>query len=61
MPTIKLKLNTDSINQALKEVKAYQRKVEQAPQKLIEYLTAQGVEIAKMNVSDMNAYDSGEL
>ena len=61
MPTIKLKLNTDSINQALKELKAYQRKVEQAPQKLIEYLTAQGVEIAKMNVSDMNAYDSGEL
>ena len=45
----------------MKEVKAYQRKVEQAPQKLIEYLTAQGVEIAKMNVSDMNAYDSGEL
>lgn len=61
MLTIKLKLNTDSINQALKEVKAYQKKVEQAPQKLIEYLTAQGVEIAKMNVSDMNAYDSGEL
>ena len=28
---------------------------------MIEYLTAQGVEIAKMNVSDMNAYDSGEL
>ena len=45
----------------LKEAKAYQKKVEQAPQKLIEYLTAQGVEIAKMNVSDMNAYDSGEL
>lgn len=45
----------------MKEVKAYQKKVEQAPQKLIEYLTAQGVEIAKMNVSDMNAYDSGEL
>ena len=61
MLTIKLKLNTDSINQALKEAKAYQKKVEQAPQKLIEYLTAQGVEIAKMNVSDMNAYDSGEL
>ena len=43
MPTIKLKLNTDSINQALKEVKAYQRKVEQAPQKLTtaeSYITA---------------------
>ena len=61
MPAIKLKLNTESLNRALKELKAYQKKVEQAPQKLIEYLTKQGVEIAKMNVQDMNAYDSGEL
>ena len=61
MPIIKLKLNTESISQALKQIKEYQEKVEQAPQKLIEYLIRQGVEIAKMNVSDMNAYDSGEL
>ena len=61
MPIIKLKLNTESLNRALKELKAYQKKVEQAPQKLIEHLTEQGVEIAKMNVQDMNAYDSGEL
>lgn len=61
MPTIKLKLNTDSINQALKEVKAYRKKVQELPSDLVTYLTKQGVEIAKMNVSDMDAYDSGEL
>lgn len=61
MPKIKISLNEASINAALAEVKAYQKKVEAAAAKLAEYLMEQGVEIAKMNVSDMNALDSGEL
>ena len=61
MLTIKLKLNTDSINQALKEVKAYQRKVESAGERLTHALTEQGVSFAQLNASYMNIYDTGEL
>ena len=55
MPKIKLKLSTDSINQALKEVKAYQKKVEKAADDLVRRLTAQ------LNASYMDIYDTGEL
>lgn len=61
MPKITLKLNEKSINAALKEVQAYKKKVDSLAKNLIEYLVKQGVEIAKMNVADMNAIDSGEL
>lgn len=61
MPKIKISLNEDSINAALKELKAYHKKVKQAAAKLVKMLTEQGVEIAQLNVSDMKAVDSGEL
>lgn len=61
MPVIKLKLGEDSIIQAIKEIKAYKEKVVRLSTELVETLTKRGVEIAKMNVSDMKAYDSGEL
>ena len=61
MPTIKLKLNTESINQALKEVKAYQKKVDGAGERLTRALTEQGVSFAQLNASYMSIYDTGEL
>jgi hypothetical protein len=61
MPKIKLKLNEDSIAQALKGVKAYQKKVESIADKLTHALTEQGVSLAQLNASYMNIYDTGEL
>lgn len=51
----------DSINQALKEVKAYQKKVKKAADDLTRKLTEQGVSLAQLNASYMNIYDAGEL
>ena len=61
MPKIKLKLSTDSISQALKEVKAYRKKVQEAADELTKRLTEQGVSLAQLNASYMNIYDTGEL
>lgn len=61
MPTIKLKLNTESLNQALKELKKYQKKVDLAGQNLTHSLTEQGVSLAQLNASYMSIYDTGEL
>lgn len=46
MPTIKLKLNTQSINQALKELKAYQKKVERAGEEIAKRLGEIGYSVA---------------
>ena len=61
MPTIKLKLNDQSINQALKDIKAYQKKVDAAGENLTHSLTEQGVSLAQLNASYMSIYDTGEL
>lgn len=61
MPTIKLKLNTESLNQALKELKKYQKKVDLAGQNLTHSLTEKGVSLAQLNASYMNIYDTGDL
>src|SRR5699024_10088554 len=61
MPTIKLKLNDQSINQAVKELKAYQKKVDGAGENLTHSLTEQGVSLAQLNASYMSIYDTGEL
>lgn len=61
MPKIKLKLNDASIAQAIKEVKAYQKKVERLADNLTHALTEQGVSLAQLNASYMNIYDTGEL
>ena len=48
MPTIKLKLNDQSINQALKELTAYKKKVDAAGENLTHSLTEQGVSLAQL-------------
>lgn len=61
MPKITIKLNEASIAQAIKEVRAYQKKVERLADALTRRLTEQGVSLAQLNASYMNIYDSGEL
>ena len=61
MPTIKLKLNDQSIDQALKELTAYQKKVDAAGENLTRELTELGVSYAQLNASYMSIYDTGEL
>ena len=61
MSKFKLKLSVDSIDQAIKQVEQYQKKVEKAGPNLTKMLTEQGVSLAQQNASYMNIYDSGEL
>ena len=61
MPKIKLSLSTKSIDAALKELQTYQKKVEQAGEKLTRTLTERGVALAQLNASYMSIYDTGEL
>lgn len=61
MPKISFSLNTASIEAAIKELNSYSRKVKNLAGELVKKLTEMGVEIAKFNVADMKAYDSGDL
>ena len=61
MPTIRLSLSSSSISQAIKELKAYQKKVEDAGELLTRLLVEQGVDLAKQNADYMSIYDTGEL
>lgn len=61
MPVIKLNLSGSSIDGAIKELKAYRKKVEEAGEALTIALVEQGVELAKQNADYMSIYDTGEL
>lgn len=61
MPTIKLRLNSQSIAAAMDAVEAYRKKVAELAEALVKRLVEDGVEIARFNVTDMSAIDSGEL
>lgn len=61
MPVIKLNLSGSSIDGALKELKAYRKKVEDAGELLTRLLVEQGVDLAKQNADYMSIYDTGEL
>lgn len=61
MPTIRLKLNSASIQNAIKELQHYQNKVENLGHDLTVELADEGMELAKSFAAYMNAYDTGEL
>ena len=61
MPKISFGLDSESISKALKEIKAYQKKVENAGPELVKRLTEEGTQQAKEMAMYMNVYDSGEL
>lgn len=61
MPKIVFSLNPDSINKAIRELKAYTKKVQSAPENAMKTAVEDGVHQAKELAMYMNAYDSGEL
>ncbi len=61
MPKYSMKLNEQSINQLLEDLKAYRSKVKKAPEQIVHQLTEQGVSLAQQNAAYMDIYDSGEL
>lgn len=61
MPRITIKLNEASVDAAIRAVRDYQKKVQNAADEIARRLTEQGVSLAQLNASYMNIYDSGEL
>ena len=58
--SVKLTDNS-SIDNTLKQLAEYKKKVDSAPAKLTKSLADKGVQLAQENVSDMGAIDSGAL
>ena len=58
---ITMNLTTRDIERAIKEIEAYKKEFQQKCSKLIEVLTDTGVEIAKMQVQQLDAVYTGEL
>lgn len=61
MKKITIQLSEASINQAIKELKAYKRELSKKTRLLVQRLVEAGVEIAKQEVLTLGAFDSGEL
>lgn len=61
MKKITIQLSDASINQAIKELKAYKRELSKKTRLLVQLLVEAGVEIAKQEVLTLGAFDSGEL
>lgn len=58
---ITMKLTTKGIEQAIKEIEAYKKEFQQKCNKLVEVLTDMGVDIAKMQIQQLDAVYTGEL
>ena len=58
---IKCKLDERDINRAIKELERYKQEFLNRCSQLVEALTDYGVEIAKIQVSQLDAYYTGEL
>lgn len=61
LKTIDMELTPESINHAINEVKRFRDELRRTCWELVEKLTMEGAEIAKMTVDAMNAFDTGEL
>lgn len=54
-------LDTKDIQRAIKELKAYKKQFLDRCNQLVEALTDYGVEVAKVQISELDAYYTGEL
>lgn len=61
MRTITFSLNPDSIKKAIRELEQYIVDFDDACHELTRRLTEEGVQIAKMQVVSLGAFDTGEL
>lgn len=61
LKAIEMELSTQSINRAIREVNYFRDELRRKCWELVETLTMEGAEIAKMQVVSMDAFDTGEL
>lgn len=61
LKAIDMDLSTRSIDNAIREIKAFRDELKRKCWELVETLTMEGAEIAKMQVVSMDAFDTGEL
>ena len=61
LKTISMELSASSINAAIREVKLFQKQLKETMNELVQKLMQEGVEIAKMQVVSMDAFDTGYL
>ena len=55
LKTIRFELSPSSIEKAIREVNAFQKRLQKAMNELVELLTKDGADIARMNVAVMGA------
>ena len=58
---ITIKLDPNSISQAIREIEAYKQELTRRCQQMVESLTREGAEIARLKVVEMGANYTGEL
>ncbi len=61
MKNIEVRLDPKSVANAIKELQAYKKEVEQKARLLVQRLTDYGADIARIKIVDMGAVYSGEL
>lgn len=61
LKAIDVELNTQSIRRAIRDLEYFQTELEEKCWELVQVLTIEGAEIAKMQVVSMDAFDTGEL
>ena len=61
MPTIEIELSDVGLENAIRQLKGYAKKVKRVAKDSMKRLTVEGAEQAKQTAMFMNAYDSGEL
>lgn len=61
MKNIEIRLDPKSVANAIKELQAYKKEVEQKARLLVQRLTDYGADIARIKIVDMGAVYSGEL
>lgn len=61
LKSIDVELSTQSINRAIREIRLFRDELKAKCWELVEALTMEGADIAKMQVASMEAVDTGEL
>jgi hypothetical protein len=61
LKTIEVRLDPKSIENAIKELEAYKKEVEQKARLLVQRLTDYGAEIARIKIVELDAVDTGGL
>ena len=61
MKNVEIRLDPKSVANAIKELQAYKKEIEQKARLLVQRLTDYGAEIARIKIVDMGAVYSGEL